>query len=293
MRIDIVQAVQTTSSQTARTAAAARAAHLIVDQPPVIFSDTLAVPLLGAEADEYVDYHRAHGSHVVLAGARGQVVCRSRLAEDSLAAAIKRGVRQYVILGAGLDSFAYRSALSPSVTVFEVDHAATQAWKRHQLAAAGITVPENVTFVAADFETGTLAADLIRSGLDSAEPAFVSWLGVTMYLTAEAIGRTFAELSLLAPGSEVVADYMLPAEMRDDAGNTYVELVGPSTAERGEPWLTFLSPADMSRLLARNGLRPLRHVAQRDVGDEATWHRSDSLRPVELSLIAHATVATC
>jgi len=280
------------SSQTARTAAAARAAHLIVDQPPAIFSDTFAVKLLGDEADEYVAYHRAHGSHVVLAGARGQVVCRSRLAEDSLAAAIERGVRQYVILGAGLDSFAYRSALARSVRIFEVDHVATQAWKRHQLGAAGITEPENLTFVAADFEAGTLAADLIRAGLDPDVPAFVSWLGVTMYLSTEAVGRTLAELALLAPGSEVVADYMLPADMRDEAGNTYVELVGPLTAERGEPWLTFLSSADMSALLARHGLRPLRHVAQRDVGDAATWDRSDSLRPVELALIAHATVAS-
>ena len=284
--------MQTVSSQTARTAAAARAAHLIVDQPPAIFSDTLAMALLGDEADEYVAYHREHGSHVVLAGARGQVVCRSRLAEDSLAAAIGRGIRQYVILGAGLDSFAYRSALSRSVRVFEVDHQATQHWKRRQLAAAKITVPEDVTFVAADFESGSLAADLIRSGLDPVVPAFVSWLGVTMYLTTQAIGRTFAELTQLAPGSEVIADYMLPAGMRDEAGNAYVELVGPSTAERGEPWLTFMSPKDMSDLLARHGLRPLRHVAQADVGDATTWQRSDSLRPIELSLIAHATVGS-
>jgi len=248
--------------------------------------------LLGDEADEFVAYHRAHGSHAVLAGARGQVVCRSRLAEDSLAAAIGRGIRQYVILGAGLDSFAYRSALSRSVRVFEVDHQATQHWKRRQLAAAKITVPEDVTFVAADFESGSLAADLIRSGLDPVVPAFVSWLGVTMYLTTQAIGRTFAELTQLAPGSEVIADYMLPAGMRDEAGNTYVELVGPLTAERGEPWLTFMSPKDMSDLLARHGLRPLRHVAQRDVGDATTWQRSDSLRPIELSLIAHATVGS-
>jgi methyltransferase (TIGR00027 family) len=284
--------VQTVSSQTARTAAAARAAHLIVDQRPAIFSDTLAMALLGDEADEYVAYHREHGSHVVLAGARGQVVCRSRLAEDSLAAAIGRGIRQYVILGAGLDSFAYRSALSRSVRVFEVDHQATQHWKRRQLAAAKITVPEDVTFVAADFESGSLAADLICSGLDPVVPAFVSWLGVTMYLTTQAIGRTFAELTQLAPGSEVIADYMLPAGMRDEAGNTYVELVGPLTAERGEPWLTFMSPKDMSDLLARHGLRPLRHVAQADVGDATTWQRSDSLRPIELSLIAHATVGS-
>src|SRR5262249_38092804 len=153
--------------------------------------------------------------------------------------------------------------------------------------------PDTVPFTAADSETGTLTADLIRSGLDPAAPAFVSWLGVTMYLTPEAIGRTFAELTLLGPGSEVVADYMLPAGMRDEAGDIYVELVGPLTAERGEPWLTFLSPADMSQLLAQHGLRALRQVAQLDAGDAATWLRSDSLRPIETSLIAHATVGSC
>ncbi|HEX9553014.1 MAG TPA: SAM-dependent methyltransferase, partial [Streptosporangiaceae bacterium] len=89
-----------------------------------------------------------------------------------------------------------------------------------------------------------------------------------------------------------IADYMLPAGMRDEAGNTYVELVGPLTAERREPWLTFMSPKDMSDLLARHGFRTLRHVAQRDVGDATTWQRSDSLRPIELSLIAHATVGS-
>src|SRR5262249_50420156 len=134
-------------SQTAMTAAAARAAHLIVDHEPVIFADTLAGPLLGDQADELIMYHRLNGSHLVLAAARCQVAAGSRHTEDSLAAAVGRGVRQYVVLGAGLDSFAYRSPLAGEVATFEVDHPATQEWKRAQLAAAAIALPDTVAFV--------------------------------------------------------------------------------------------------------------------------------------------------
>src|ERR1022692_335297 len=111
-----------------------------------------------------------------------------------------------------------------------------------------------------------------------------------MYLTEAAIGQTRAELGGFAAGSQVVADYMLPAHLRDADGSTYVDLVAPVAAQRGEPWLTFLSPAQMSVLLTEHGLTPLRHVSQGDVGDAATWQRSDSLRPTRLSLIAHAIV---
>ena len=261
----------------------------------MIFADTLALALLGDQAAELVGYHRAHGTHVVLSGARGQVTCRSRYTEDSLAAAIASGrAAQYVILGAGLDSFAYRSPLSGRVRVFEVDHPATQDFKLGQLSAAGIPVPGNVVFVPADFETGladgSLAEHLVRSGFDLAEPAFVSWLGVTMYLTEAAIGLTLGEIGGFAPGSQVVADYMLPAPLRDADGSTYVELVAPVAAERGEPWLTFLAPAQMSAMLAEHGLTALRHVGQRDIAEAAIWERSDSLRPVDLPVIAHAVV---
>jgi methyltransferase (TIGR00027 family) len=282
--------VTAASSFSARTAAAARAAHLIVDQDPVIFADTLALRMLGDEADELVNYHRAHGTHIVLAGARCQVVCRSRYTEDALAAAVAAGVRQYVILGAGLDSFAYRSPLAASVRIFEVDQQETQAAKRASLASARIVEPDNLVFVPADFEAASLAGELARAGLNLREPAFVSWLGVTMYLTEAAIGQTVAELGKLAAGSHVIADYMLPAALRDEAGHTYVELVGPASAERGEPWLTFLSPEQMSQLLTSHGLTTLRHMAQRDVGGEETWNRADALRPSQLSLIAHAEV---
>ena len=197
-------------SFTALTAAAARAAHLIVDGEPVIFADTLAEAMLGERAAELIAYHRTSGPHPVLAGARAQVTCRSRYAEDHLARGIERGIAQYVLLGAGLDSFAYRSPLARRVRVFEVDHPATQEYKRRVWAA-----PEGLTFVPVDFTRDSLASALGEAGFDAARPAFVTWLGVTMYLDESATEATVSVLGGFAAGSEVVLDYMLPAGQRD------------------------------------------------------------------------------
>jgi methyltransferase (TIGR00027 family) len=276
-------------SQTALMAAAARAAHLIVDHEPVIFADELAAVLLGDQADELISYHRAHGTHLVLSCARAQVLCRSRFTEDHLATCVRAGLTQYVILGAGLDSFAYRSAPGP-VRVFEVDHPATQRWKRAHLASAGITVPDTVSFAALDFERDSLASRLAQAGFDPSRPALVSWLGVTMYLTQAAIGQTIAEISGFAPGTQLVTDYMLPAGLRDDTGDAYAALVAPAAAERGEPWLTFLAPDDMSALLAGHGFGAVEHVRQRDAVPAALWDRADSLRPADLSVLVRATI---
>jgi methyltransferase (TIGR00027 family) len=282
-------------STTALMAAAARAAHLIVDQPPFIFADTCAAAVLGERAEELVSYHREHGSHVVLAGARVQVICRSRYAEDRLAAAVADGVRQYVILGAGLDTFGCRSPLAANVRVFEVDHPATQAWKRSALAAAGLAAPPDTVFVPADLaaaapgddEVGDsgLGPSLRAAGFDFGEPAVVSWLGVLMYLDRDAITRTLAVLAGCAPGTELIADYMLTKGLRDADGDQYVELVGPVTAERGEPWLTFFEPAELGALLANHGFGPTANLRQRDAIPADFWRRTDALRPIELSMI--------
>jgi methyltransferase (TIGR00027 family) len=279
-------------SQTALTAAAARAAHLIVDDEPAIFADDLATALLGERADEFIGYHRAHGTHLVLSSARAQVVCRSRFTEAHLAACVRDGTTQYVILGAGLDSFAYRTDPAPGgpARVFEVDHPGTQDWKREHLAAAGIPVPGSVSFVAMDFERDSLAGRLGQAGFDPSRPALVSWLGVTMYLTQAAISQTLAEIGGFAPGTQLVTDYMLPAGLRDETGQTYADLVAPAAAERGEPWLTFLAPGDMSALLEGPGFGAVEHVRQRDSIPAALWDRTDSLRPADLSVLARATI---
>lgn len=273
-------------SRTALAAAAARAAHLMVDDPPLIFADTLAAPLLGAMAEELTGYHRFHGTHPVLVGARTTVITRSRYTEDRLA---ECGATQYVVLGAGLDTYSYR-CLDPAMRVFEVDHPATQRWKRRLLTEAGIPVPGTLTYVPVDFETDSLAARLADHGFDPSVPALVGWLGVIMYLTSEGIRRTLGELSRFTPGTELVIDYMLPAELRDPEGQAYVDAVMPMAAEHGEPWLTFFSPTSMAALLAEQGFDVIEQVGQRDAVDDALWVRSDALRPYRLSMLVHARV---
>jgi methyltransferase (TIGR00027 family) len=256
---------------------------LIVDDDPPIFADTLAQAMLGERAEELIGFHRAHGTHPILSGARAQVTCRSRYTEDSLADGIGRGIGQYVILGAGLDSFARRSRLAGQIRVFEIDHPATQEWKRRVA-----PVPENVRFVPVDFTRDSLRDRLRQAGFDFAAPAFASWLGTTMYLEVSAIEQTLTVTGGFAPGSEIIVDYMLPAGLRDAAGDSYAEQVGQALAERGEPWLSLFAPEEMAALLRRHGFGPVRDVRQRDMIPAAEWDRTDSLRPADLSRIAHA-----
>jgi methyltransferase (TIGR00027 family) len=274
-------------SFTALTAAAARAAHLIVDDEPRIFADTLAAALLGERAEELISFHKLHGTHPVLAGARVQATCRSRYTEDALGRA---GVTQYVVLGAGLDSFAYRAGPGGRVRVFEVDHPATQDWKRRALASARIPAPDGLTFVEADLTADSLAGRLDAAGFDAAAPALVSWLGVTMYLTPAAVAQTMAAAGGLAPGSELIADYMLPEQMRDEAGAVYGTLVAQASAERGEPWLSYFTPAQMTDLGREAGFAQVRNVRQRDTVPGELWARPDSLCPADLAVLFHGVI---
>jgi len=277
-------------SATALMAAAARAAHLIVDDEPRIFADPLAAVLLGDQADELVSYHTLHGTHPVLSGARAQVACRGRYAEDALARAVAAGVSQYVILGAGLDSFAYRGGLAGRLRVFEVDHPASQDFKRSALRAADIPVPGNVRFVPADLVTGSLGQCLNAAGFDASVPAVIAWLGVTMYLTAEAVAATMTAVGGFAPGSELIADYMLPEDSRDEAGALYGRLVAQASAERGEPWRSCFTPQEIAELARGCGLSSARSVRQRDAIPAGLWRRTDSLRPADLAVLFHGTV---
>jgi methyltransferase (TIGR00027 family) len=276
-------------SASALTSAAARAAHLIVDKEPYIFADTLASAMLGNQAEELLSFHRLHGDHAVLSGARAQATCRSRYAEEHLAAAAERGVRQYLILGAGLDTFAYRSPLASAVRVIEVDHPATQDWKRRALSAAGIVVPPSVAFVPADLVADDLGEALGRAPVDLAEPVFVSWLGVVMYLAPADVAATLAVLGGLAPGTEVVADYLLAPRLRDDAGHDYAGQVSRASGERGEPWLSSFEPGELTALASAAGLAAVRQARQRDMIPAALWRRADAVAPAGLFALLHAT----
>jgi methyltransferase (TIGR00027 family) len=244
--------------------------------------DPVATRMLGTRAGELLDYHRLHGTHLVLSAVRAQVTARARFTETRLAAA---GVDQYVLLGAGLDSFAHRSPLAARVRVFEVDHPDTQEYKK------SVAPPGPVTYVPVDLATEELRKPLADAGFDPSRPALVGWLGVSMYLDRPAVEEVLAVLGTLAPGTELVADHMLPPADRDEAGNAYVEAVAATLASGGEPWRTYLSTTDMAELLARHGFGTVRAVTQRESVEADLWRRTDSLRPIHLSVLAHAVVA--
>lgn len=273
-----------TPSRTALMAAAARAAHLVVDDQPHLFHDTVAASLLGTQAEELIGYHRQFGEHPILSGTRTQVTVRSHYTEARLAAS---GHTQYVILGAGLDTFAYRAG--GDTTVFEVDHPDTQQWKRDLLADAGIAATA-VEFVSVDFENDSLDEQLAAHGFDPARPALVSWLGVSMYLTAPAIAATLAVLGRCAPGTELIMEYALPAHLRDERGAAYAGHALAATTDLSEPWHSYFAPEELSAMLDTHGFTVHEHRSQREAVPPALWQRTDGLRPVDLCRLVRAKV---
>jgi methyltransferase (TIGR00027 family) len=278
-------------SRTALATAAARAAHLVVDRRPWIFEDTLAPALVGDVGRDLIALHRQDPTAPGLSSMRVAMVTRSRYAERRLAEAIDRGVRQCVILGAGLDSFAYRAQLPDDLWVFEVDHPATQAWKLQRLADAAIPVPGAVRFVPVDFTVDSLAERLTAQGFDRSRPVFVSWLGVTQYLSAEATSATLRALGGLGPPIEVVLTYVLPDELRDQPGRAAAEFFMPQAAALGEPWITFLAPDEIARLVEQAGMTVMEDVGTVDSIEASLWQRSDGLAPHELPRLVRASTA--
>lgn len=193
-------------SRTALGAAAHRAAHQVLEGGR-IFADPLAVRILGADAEAAVRDAKIDPSGRRL---RLFIAARARFAEDALTSAVARGARQLVVLGAGLDTYAYRSVLGDSLHVFEVDHPATQAWKRQRLIEAAIPVPRTLTFAPVDFERETLANGLAAAGFDPARQTFFTWLGVVPYLMEPTVFSTLAFVAGLPGGAHVVFDYGNP-----------------------------------------------------------------------------------
>lgn len=248
-----------------------RAAHQVLDHPPV-FDDPLALRILGPKAASEAGAR----SGPIDRRLRAFMAVRSRYAEDQLARAIERGVGQYVVLGAGLDTYAYRS--HPQVRVFEVDHPATQQWKRWRLEQSGIAVPESVTFVPVDFERHSLDQELARSGFNMQEPAFFSWLGVIMYLTLESATTTLRFIGSRPEGSGVAFDYALA----DSALNPLMRIARNSLAARvaraGEPFQLYFHPSDLARLLRELGFDELEDLGAKEIDARYFPDRQDGLK---------------
>lgn len=264
-------------SRTAMMVAMRRAAHQLFDARPLVLDDPCAVPIIGPEAEARLGDMRPHG-RIARVG-RAFMVARSRFAEEALAKAVRHGVHQYVVLGAGLDTFAYRNPFpAGTLRVFEVDHPATQAWKREKLAKAGIPVPADVTYVPVDFERRTLAEGLAGAGFDPNAPAFFSWLGVVMYLSEEAIATTFRYIAARPAGSGLALDYSMPA-----ASLSWVERIirwsmARRVAKAGEPFRSFFTPATMRALLERAGLKPVEDLGPPEMNARYFRDRTDGLR---------------
>lgn len=248
-------------SRTARGAATHRAAHQTLEQAS-IFADPYACAILGQNPAEVAAQEAANPSRRPM---RLFVAARSRFTEDCVAEAVARGVRQVVVLGAGLDTFALRNPYAATgVRVFEVDHPATQLWKRNRLAEAGLLVPPSLTFVPVDFERQRLADALAAAGFDAARPAFFMWLGVVPYLTRETI---LATLGLIAgvPDAEVIFDYTEPLENYPPRRRAGVAAVAERVAAIGEPWLSHFDPPDLARDLQLLGFTRLEDLGPEDL----------------------------
>jgi methyltransferase (TIGR00027 family) len=272
------------ASRTALRVAIRRAAHQLVDQPPVL-DDPIAVRLIGPDYPR--DLERA--SHPVARDFRAYLAARSRFAEDHLAQAVTAGVRQYVVLGAGFDTFAYRNPLT-GLRVFEADFPATQEAKRAMLAAAGIEAPPNLTFVPLDFEHRTLLESLAEVGFEAREPAFFSWLGVAPYLTLDAFRSTLAAIGGLPEGTGMALDYSPPPETLTPERRAIFDRLAERVAAAGEPLQLFFTPDQMEAELRRVGFHRVEQCDHEGLNRLYFEGRSDGLRlsPVRIGMVVAA-----
>ncbi|HTR96468.1 MAG TPA: class I SAM-dependent methyltransferase [Candidatus Acidoferrales bacterium] len=264
-------------SRTADRVALRRAAHQLIDHP-LVLEDPIAIPLLGAEqaAALRADPRGAQAGPFA-AHLRAFLVVRSRLTEDLLADHVARGLAQYVVLGAGLDSFAYRNP-HPGLRVFEIDHPATQAFKRERLAQAGITPPPSLRYVPVDFERDRLDRALEGAGLDPSRPAFFSWLGVVPYLERAAIRATFAVVvAATRAGGALVFDYGLKPSRLPFAQRLVVEAFAARLRAAGEPWLSFFDPPELAQELRAAGFEGVDDWDRERLTARYLAHREDDL----------------
>jgi methyltransferase (TIGR00027 family) len=235
---------QAIPSRTALRVALRRAAHQLHDSP-VVFDDPMAVALLGAAYAEELQRTPVREDRPFSIALRAFLVARSRYAEDNLRRAVEGGIKQYVLLGAGLDTFAYRNSY-PQLRVFEVDHPATQQWKRELLQRNRIAIPETVTYTPVDFERQSLSAQLGETGLNQRVPTFFAWLGVVPYLTLEAFRGTLSFISAQPSGSGVTLDYGQPRSVLPLLEQLAHDSLASRVEKAGEPFRLFFTPADIA-----------------------------------------------
>jgi methyltransferase (TIGR00027 family) len=263
---------------TAARVALWRALHLEVDPAPPVFEDRVGIRLLAPDEgwrsrpDMDPQFTRPF---------RASTLARARFIEDLVVELAGRGVAQYAILGAGLDSFVQRRPeIARALTVFEIDQPGHQAWKRQRLIACGFGVPEGLRLVPVDFEAGAAWLQaLTRAGFDRDKPAILASTGVSMYLTKDAVAATLRETAALAPGSTFAMTFMLPFEHAAPDVRPGLELAAKGARNSGTPFISFFTPPEMLALARASGFRDVRHVSAADLAARYFAGRTDGLRP--------------
>jgi methyltransferase (TIGR00027 family) len=244
---------------TATLAAVGRAIHAGDERPLV--ADHLALGLAGEPGTKLMAELKSQLPEASRQSFGLAFAIRTRFVEDTVEAAIHEGIGQYVILGAGLDSFAYRRPeLSERLKIFEVDRAASQTWKRSRLEAMGIAIPPSVSFVPLDAEKDDLRAGLVKAGFDPSAPAIVSAIALTQYLVQPAIERVLEVVASFVPGSRLVVTYVVPAAELSETAAAGLAWTISQAEERGEPFLSLFRPVEFDELLTRSGFSRVEEV---------------------------------
>jgi methyltransferase (TIGR00027 family) len=279
-------------SVTAEGAAIMRALHQKLPPDARVLNDPIASRLIDPDGQAY----RARIAFLEsfsppIRSRLTNFVMRSRYAEDSLAEAVQQGTRQYIILGAGLDTFAFRQPdWAQSLRIFEADHPATQAWKRMRLKGAGIVPPGNLIFVAIDFDQVSLAEGLSKASFNCAAPAFFSLLGVSQYLSMEALRRTFAFVLGTPKSSEIVLSFVLPETELPSDEAALAEAFARRFATIGEPWLTRLAPEHLVSILSEMGFSSVVHLTPSEANSRYFQGRHDVLNASLMEQMIRAVV---
>ena len=255
-----------------------RALHVEIDPPPHVLEDEIGLQMV-APADGWRG--RPDMDPAGTRGFRASIVARARFIEDLVAERAARGVSQYVLLGAGLDTFAQRRPeIASRMRVFEVDQPGPQAWKRHRLAELGFGVPDWLILVPVNFEqSGSWWDQLAAAGFDPGRPAVVASTGVSMYLSKDATAASLRQLAGLAPGSTVAMTFLLPADLLDDADRAGLQASQKGARASGTPFVSFYRPEDMLAMARGAGLAGVRHVSGSSLAERYFAGRSDGLRP--------------
>ena len=254
-----------------------RALHVELDSVPHVFEDVIGLKLVAPDSG----WQNRQDMSPFTRPFRASIVARARFVEELVAEQVARGISQYVILGAGLDTFVQRKPeLAAGIQIFEIDQPAMQEWKRQRLIELGFGIPPFLHFVPVNFETGdSWQEQLSASGFDSKKPAVVASTGVSMYLTKEAIMAKLRQVATLAQGSTFVMSFMLPIELNDPEIRTGVERAAAGAKANGTPWLSFFTPVEMLALAREAGFGNVEHVSAAALAERYFALRTDGLRP--------------